>query len=137
MGEKSLGATGAISLRIASSEDAAALFGPTFSHSGVEELRTAHVDDQRRLIALRIHTGGTATRLELPLQEIAREALVLHSHGILIAHNHPSGDPTPSRSDIDATRALSEFVTRLGIHLYDHLIFAQGGWRSLSALGLL
>ena len=103
----------------------------------MEELRIAHVDDQRRLIALRIHGGGTADRFELPLQEIAREALVLRSHGILIAHNHPSGDPTPSRADIAATRALSELATRLDIRVYDHLIFAPSGWRSLSALGLL
>ena len=127
----------ATSLRIGSCEEAAALFAPTFNHDGVEELRIAHLDDRRWLIALRIHGGGTADRLELPLQEIAREALVLRSHGILIAHNHPSGDPMPSRSDIVATRALSELADRLDIRLYDHLIFAPCGWRSLSALGLL
>lgn len=129
--------TSATSLRLASCEEAAALFAPTFSHDGVEELRVAHVDDQLRLIALRIHAGGTSDHLELPLQQITREALVLHSHGILMAHNHPSGDPMPSRSDIDATRALSELAARLDIRLYDHLIFTPDAWRSLSALGFL
>jgi DNA repair protein RadC len=125
------------SLRISGSKEAAALFAPTFSHAGIEELRIAHVDDDRRLIALRIHPGGSEDHLHLPLKEIAREALVLRSHGILMAHNHPSGDPTPSRSDIDATRALSELTERLDIRLYDHLIFAPNGWSSLLALGLL
>jgi DNA repair protein RadC len=124
-------------LQIRTSEEAAALFAPTFSHNGFEELRIAHVDGERRLIALRIHHGGTSAHVALPLQEIAREALVLHSHGILVAHNHPSGDPMPSRSDIDATRSLAEVAARLGICLYDHLIFAVDGWRSLSVLGLL
>lgn len=128
---------GGRALRIGDCEEAAALFAPTFSHEGVEELRIAHVDAQRRLIALRIHRGGTADHLDLPMQEIAREALVLRSHGILVAHNHPSGDPMPSRSDIDATRALSELAARLDIRLYDHLIFTADSWRSLCALGLL
>jgi DNA repair protein RadC len=113
------------------------LFAPTFSHEGLEELRIAHVDDQRQLIALRFHAGGTVDHFALPVQQIAREALALHSHGILIAHNHPSGDPMPSRSDIDATRDLSDLAARLDIRLYDHLIFTPDAWRSLSALGLL
>ena len=127
----------ATSLRIGTSEEAAALFAPTFSHSGVEELRVAHLDDRRCLIALRIHGGDHPEHLELPLQQIASEALMLRSRGLLIAHNHPSGDPTPSRSDIAATRELAELATRLDIRVYDHLIFARGGWRSLLALGLI
>jgi DNA repair protein RadC len=125
------------SLRIGDSEEAAALFGATFRHVGVEELRIAHLDSDRRLIALCTHGGGSVGRLELPLQEIAREALVLQSHGILMAHNHPSGDSTPSRSDIIATRELAEVAARLNIRLYDHLIFAPNSWTSLLALGLL
>jgi DNA repair protein RadC len=125
------------SLRIGDSEEAAALFAVTFRHNGVEELRIAHLDSDRRLIALCTHGGGSVDHLELPLQEIAREALVLQSHGLLMAHNHPSGDPTPSRADIIATRALAEVAERLHIRLYDHLIFAPTSWTSLLALGLL
>lgn len=125
------------SRRIGDSKDAADLFAPTFRHEGVEELHIAHVDRDRRLIAVCNHVGGGVGHMEMPLQDIAREALVLQSHGMLIAHNHPSGDPTPSRSDILATRALSELADRLNIRLYDHLIFAPGRWSSLLALGLL
>jgi DNA repair protein RadC len=125
------------SLRIGDSKRAAALFALTFRHNGVEELRIAHLDSDQRLIALCTHGGGAVDHLELPLQEIARDALVLQSHGILMAHNHPSGDPTPSQSDIIATRALAEVADRLNIRLYDHLIFAPDRWCSLRALGLL
>jgi DNA repair protein RadC len=129
--------TRAGTLRIADSKQAAALLAPTFQHEGIEELRIAHVDSERRLIAVCAHGGGCADHLKLPLQEIAREALVLRSHGIVMAHNHPSGDTTPSRSDIIATRMLSDLADRLSIRLYDHLIFAPGSWSSLLALGLL
>ncbi len=124
-------------LRIGSSEQAVALFAPTFSDAGIEELRVAHLDQDRCLIALRLHSGGAAHTIEFPLRSITQEALVLRSHGLLIAHNHPSGDPSPSRDDIDATRALAHAIEPLNIHLYDHIIFAGAGWRSLLALGLM
>jgi len=129
--------TRAGSRRIGDSKEAAALFATMFRHEGIEELRIAHVDRDRRLIAVCNHSSGGVDHVDLPLQEIAREALALQSHGILMAHNHPSGDPTPSRSDIDATRALAELAERLGIRLYDHLIFARDRWSSLLAMGLL
>ncbi|MDB5684705.1 MAG: hypothetical protein JWM38_388 [Sphingomonas bacterium] len=128
---------GSSTLRIGTSEQAAALFAPTFGNSAIEELRIAHLDADRCLLALRLHGGNHSEHLDLPLKAIAQEALVIGSHGLLIAHNHPSGDPAPSRADIDATRALSELTRQLDIRLYDHLIFADGSWRSLLALGLL
>ena len=125
------------SVRIASTEQAAALFGPTFSDAGTEELRVAHLDAERYLVALRLHRGGDAAMLEFPLRAITQEALVLRTHGLLIAHNHPSGDPSPSRDDLAATRALAQAILPLDIRLYDHLIFAGGQWRSLLAMGLM
>jgi DNA repair protein RadC len=127
----------ATEVRIISSEQAAALFVDTFGHHGTEELRAAHLSKDRELIALRLYGGESPSGFELPIRSIVAEALVLSSHGLLIAHNHPSGDPTPSRADIVATRALAEVATSLGIRFYDHLIFAAGGWKSLMALGLL
>lgn len=113
------------------------LFAPTFSHAGTEELRVAHLDQERCLIALRLHGGGGIEMFDFPLRSITQEALVLQTHGLLIAHNHPSGDPAPSRDDIAATRALAQAVAPLGIRLYDHIIFAGSEWRSLLAMGLL
>lgn len=127
----------AAATRIESSAQAAALFEPSFADDGREELRAAHLDERRCLIALRLHRGGGVSIFELPLREIVLEALTLGSRGLILAHNHPSGDPTPSRADIAATRLLAEIADPLGIRFYDHLIFAAGEWRSLMALGLL
>ena len=59
------------------------------------------------------------------------------AEGLVIAHNHPSGDPEPSRADIEATRRLADVAAALGIRLHDHLIFAGGECRSFRELGLL
>jgi len=123
--------------RIRSSEQAAALFAETFRDAGTEELRTAYLDSNRFLIALRLHGVGSARGVDLPIRSIVEEALMLGSHGLLIAHNHPSGDPTPSRADIAATRVLAGVAGPLGIRFYDHLIFGGKGWLSLMAQGLL
>ena len=125
------------SLRISNLEQAVALFTPTFGNSGHEELRVAHLDRDRCLIALRLHGGGGRTTFDFPLRAITQEALLLRTHGLLIAHNHPSGDPAPSRDDIEATQALVQAIAPHDIRLYDHLIIAGDDWRSLLAMGLL
>jgi len=71
------------------------------------------------------------------MRRIAADALRLGAHVIVVAHNHPSGDPTPSAEDCRATARLAEVAETLGIALCDHLVFAQGNWRSFRALGLL
>lgn len=126
-----------LSLRIGNCEQAVALFAPTFSNSGHEELRVAHLDQDRCLIALRLHGGGGRSTFDFPLRAITQEALLLRTRGLLIAHNHPSGDPTPSRDDIEATHALLKAMTPHDICVYDHLVIAGDDWRSLRALGLL
>lgn len=128
---------GSATERIGTSDEAIALFAPTFCNCRNEELRVAHLDADRYLIALRLHRGGQRTNLDFPLRAITQEALMLRTHGLLIAHNHPSGDPSPSRDDIDATNALIQAITPLDILLYDHLIFAGNHCSSLRALGLL
>ena len=124
-------------IRISSSDHAAALFAPTFRHAGMEELRVAHLNAQRGLIALRLHGDGSEDGCDFPIRTIMEEALVLRTHGLLVAHNHPSGDPSPSSHDIAATQALTQAATFLGILVHDHLIFVPDQWRSLYALGLL
>ena len=71
------------------------------------------------------------------MRAIFAAALGHDAAGMVIAHNHPSGDPRPSRADRDATRRLAETAPALGISLHDHLIFAGGGCRSFRELGLL
>jgi DNA repair protein RadC len=121
---------------VANAEDAAGLFGPCFVDSDGEMLAVAHLDQARALIEL-IVSAGAPDEVALPLRKIFADALRLGASGLLIAHNHPSGDPSPSREDIEATRTLAATGASLGVRLHDHLIFAGGGISSLRALGLL
>lgn len=116
--------------------DAAALFEPLFAGCTREKLLVAHVAEDRRLLRLAPEDGGPF-HIDLPLRAIIADAARLGSAGLILAHCHPSGDPTPSDADIAATRKLRELAAPLGIALYDHLVFGGGGCRSFRALGLV
>lgn len=123
---------------VRTAEEAAALFAPCFAEPGEgERLAVAHVDGERRLIELVLIPAEAPREIALPLRRIVEDALRLGSEGLVIAHDHPSGDPQPSRDDIEATRELAGLTARLGIRLHDHLIFGGGETCSLRALGLL
>jgi DNA repair protein RadC len=68
---------------------------------------------------------------------VIRRAIDLGSAAIILVHNHPSGDPSPSRADIDITRKVGEAGKRLGIALHDHIIIGSEGHSSLRAMGLI
>lgn len=101
-----------------------------------EYLRIAHLDRHGGVLALSSQSGGHHA-LPIALNCIAREALFHDSRRLLIAHNHPSGDPTPSAADRRATRQLAEVMRLIGIDLVDHLVFARGGVTSFRQLGLI
>jgi len=123
---------------IATASDAARLLVPLFASGEGEKLVTAHLDLEQRLIETVEGANGSHDEVELPIRAIIADALRLGSAAIIIAHNHPSGDPNPSREDIEATRELAATACSLGIQLHDHLIVGQGGdCRSMRALGLL
>jgi DNA repair protein RadC len=119
------------------SADALDLFAPDFSGLVTEELRIAHLDADCRLLAVSAQTGGGTDAIDLPIGDIVRKAIAVGARGLVLAHNHPSGDPTPSRADKTATRRLADAVRRLDIRLIDHLIFADRGCSSFRQLGLL
>ena len=124
---------------IATANDAAELFGPVFAESTAqgETLAVAHLDTDRRLIELVVVEAGAASHVDIPVRRVIEDALRLGAQGLVIAHNHPSGDAQPSWDDVESTRELAETTARLGIRLHDHLIFAGGEVCSLRALGLL
>jgi DNA repair protein RadC len=123
---------------VATARDAAELFRPCFEAATAgETLAVAHLDAGRRLIELVVVPPEAADHVDLPVRRIVEDALRLGAQGLVLAHNHPSGDAQPSWDDIEATRELAETGARLGIHLYDHLIFAGAETCSLRALGLL
>lgn len=122
---------------IATARDAANLFEPLFEDASEEKVAVAHLDGKRALLAMGEEIPGGGDAVDLPIRSIIAEALRLGSTGMILAHNHPSGDPQPSRADIEATRRLASTAAEVGIQLHDHLIFAGGECRSLRALGLL
>lgn len=123
---------------IGTASDAAKLLVPLFSGSGQEKLVAAHLDAEQRLIEAIESVFGGHDEVELPIRSIIEDAMRLGSAGIIVAHNHPSGDPQPSEADLAATRELAATAESLGIQLHDHLIVgADGECRSLRALGLL
>lgn len=101
-----------------------------------ETLRVVHFDRHRRVLRIAEYLGESH-RVVMPLRAIIADALRLNSVGLLLSHNHPSGDPTPSRADINATHQLARAAQALDIRLHDHLIIGGNRQFSLRAAGLL
>ncbi|MBA3511653.1 JAB domain-containing protein [Sphingomonas sp.] len=101
-----------------------------------ESLWVAHVDQQARCVHLSRHEGDE-TGADFPLRSIIADAAAHRSAGIVLAHNHPSGDPTPSEADCRATRRLASAAEALDCVILDHLVFAGTECTSLRRLGLL
>ena len=102
-----------------------------------ERLWVAHVDARARCIFLESYDGGLSS-IEVPFRSIIIDAARLGSSGLILAHNHPGGDPTPSRSDCLATRDLARACDALNVVILDHLIFGNGdACRSMRRMGLL
>jgi DNA repair protein RadC len=101
-----------------------------------ESLWVAHVDDQARCIHLSRHQGDE-TGASFPLRDIIADAAAHGSSGLVLAHNHPSGDPRPSDSDCRATRRLAVAAEALDCAVLDHLVFAGAECSSFRRMGLL
>ena len=104
--------------------------------TNVETLRVTHFSRNRRVLAVTEHPGE-ATRVVLPLRVIISDALRLGTTGLLLSHNHPMGDPTPSTDDLITTRRLADLAQSLGIRLHDHLIWGHNRHVSFREAGLL
>ena len=102
----------------------------------VESLWVAHVDDEARCLHLSRHDGDESGA-DFPLRQIIADAAARHSAGIVLAHNHPSGDARPSDSDCRATRRLAAAAEAIDCTVIDHLIFGGGECSSLRRLGYL
>jgi DNA repair protein RadC len=101
-----------------------------------EALWVAHVDDDARCLHVTRHAGDESGAA-FPIRQIIADAAVHGSTGIVLAHNHPSGDPRPSESDRRATRRLATAAEALDCTVLDHLVFAGGACTSLRQLGYL
>ena len=102
-----------------------------------EELRVLFLDKKNGLIQDEVMQTGTLDHTPVYPREIIRRAITLNASAIILAHNHPSGDPTPSRADIEMTREIVSLAEPLGVTLHDHVIIGRRGHASFRALGLL
>jgi DNA repair protein RadC len=103
----------------------------------VEEFRLLFLDKKNRLIADEAHGRGTVDQVGVFPREVAKRALALNASGLIIAHNHPSGDPAPSQADVTMTRRLREALATVDVTLHDHFVIGRNGHASLHALGML
>ncbi|WP_404369909.1 DNA repair protein RadC [Sphingomonas sp. MMS24-J45] len=107
------------------------------AHRTNERVRVLHLNTRNILIRDEVMSDGSIDEAALYVREVIRRAIDLGSAGIILVHNHPSGDPAPSRADIDITRKVVEAGKRLGIAVHDHIIIGTSGHSSLRAMGLL
>jgi len=103
----------------------------------VEQFRILFLDNKNRLLADEAQARGTVNHTPVYPREVVKRALELHATAIILVHNHPSGDPTPSRDDIDMTREIRGAAQTLGVVVHDHIIVGNGRWLSFRKEGLL
>ena len=107
------------------------------AHLPIERVRVLFLDAKNRLIRNEPMWEGSVDESAVHVREVMRRALDYHASAIIIVHNHPSGDPSPSQQDIRLTRELMEAGRHLRIAVHDHIIVGRQGHKSLRALGLI
>jgi len=106
------------------------------AHEPREQFRVLFLDKKNQLMADEVMNEGTVDHAPVYPREVMRRALELSASAVILVHNHPSGDPTPSSADVEMTRQVIEAGRALRIAVHDHLIAARDGVASLKALGL-
>ena len=123
-------------LLIGSPQDAYEFFRLEMTDLPQEQLRVMTLDTKMRILSLHMVYQGTLNQSPVRAAEVFRPAIVDSAYGIIVAHNHPSGDPTPSADDVRTTRALVETGNLLGIVLLDHLVIGHDTFVSMKEKGL-
>jgi DNA repair protein RadC len=106
------------------------------AHASREQFRVLFLDKKNQLIADEVMNEGTVDHAPVYPREVVRRALELSASAIILAHNHPSGDPTPSPADVAMTRQVADAARVLGLAVHDHIVVGREGVASLKALGL-
>ena len=107
------------------------------AHSKIEQFRLLFLDRKNVLIADEVQQTGTVDHAPVYPREVVRRALELGASALILVHNHPSGDPTPSKADIDMTNEIKQSAAVLGVTLHDHIVIGRQGHASFRSLGLL
>jgi DNA repair protein RadC len=103
----------------------------------LSEFRILFLDKRNQIIADEVQQTGTVDHTPVYLREVVKRAIELSATAIVLVHNHPSGDPTPSRADIEMTRQIVAAAKPLGVLVHDHIIVGEQGHASLKGLGLI
>lgn len=107
------------------------------AHEAREQFRVLFLDKKNQLIADEVMNRGTVDHAPVYPREVVRRALELSASALILVHNHPSGDPTPSTADVDMTRQVADAARSLRIAIHDHLVVGRHGVASFKALGLM
>ena len=102
-----------------------------------EQFRILFLDKKNQVIADEVQQEGTVDHTPVYPREVVKRALELSATAVILVHNHPSGDPTPSQADIEMTKQIANAAKPLGVVLYDHIIVGKDGHASLKALKLI
>lgn len=109
----------------------------SMGYNATEQFRILFLNNKNVLIADEVQQSGTVNHTPVYPREVVKRALELGATAIIMVHNHPSGDPTPSRGDIAMTREVIEAAGKLQISVHDHLIIGRNNHASFKAMGLL
>jgi DNA repair protein RadC len=123
--------------RIARPEDVVRLVAPRMRDLQVEEFRLLALDSQNRVCREVLITRGLLNSSLVHPREVFRAAIVEAAAGIIVVHNHPSGDPTPSPEDVAVTRQLVAAGSLLDMPVYDHIVVAGDAFMSFATAGML
>ena len=102
-----------------------------------EQFRILFLDKRNQLIADEVQQTGTVDHTPVYPREVIKRALELSATALILVHNHPSGDPTPSQADIQMTKAIVDIASPLGISVHDHIIVGKNGHASLKGMRLI
>jgi DNA repair protein RadC len=106
-------------------------------HEKTEQFRILFLDRKNHLLREEVQQRGTIDHTPVYPREVVRRALEVGAGALVLCHNHPSGDPTPSKADIEMTRAIVAACEPLGIELHDHIVIAGAEVASFKGLGIL
>jgi DNA repair protein RadC len=109
----------------------------TMAHRATESARVLHLNTRNMLIRDEQVSEGSIDQAAIYVREVARRGLELGSAAIILVHNHPSGDPSPSRQDIALTRDMVVALKPLNIQVHDHVVIGSSGHASLRSMGLI
>ncbi|ADM08739.1 DNA repair protein RadC [Parvularcula bermudensis HTCC2503] len=107
------------------------------AYETVEQFRVLYLNAKNVLIADEVHGSGTVNQTPVYPREVVKRALHLDASALILIHNHPSGDPTPSTADIKVTAQLVAAAATVGVTVHDHLVIGREGHASFKSLGLL